>query len=91
MLSVIKKIYEIESYKYRKKGTKNILIAYVIIYLYLFQLPNFFNQIWPENVEDKLMFQLTISSGILVFGVPFFSLIFLPGYLGVKYFKKYEI
>lgn len=36
---LVKRIYLIESYKLKKNGLKNIVIAWIFLYLYFFQFP----------------------------------------------------
>jgi hypothetical protein len=47
--------------------------------------------IWPEHVEDPLWFQLSIMLPIFPLSLLIGTLMYLPGYLGVKWFKQYEV
>lgn len=90
-MNLVKRIYQIESYKLRRKGIKNILIAYGLLYSYFFLFPEFVHTyIWPDKIENKMMFQLLVTISLHILGTSIFSLIYIPGYLGVESYRKYE-
>lgn len=64
-------------------------IGYILLISYFYYVPNFAKSIWPEHIEDKATFQLLATTITLNASVLVFSLIFLPGYLGFKAYKKY--
>jgi hypothetical protein len=46
---------------------------------------------WPENIEDKEYFIITRFSFFSVAMTFVYALIYLPGYLGVEWYKQYLI
>lgn len=85
------RIWQIECYKYKQKGLKNIVLGYFLLYLYFWHVPTFVQSFWPKNIENKMSFQLMTTSFISISTIFIYSLIYIPGYLGVKAYKKYEI
>lgn len=68
-----------------------MLIAYYLLFCYFYYVPIFAKSIWPERIENKVFFQLTATTVNLLASTLIFSLLYIPGYLGVKAYKKYEI
>lgn len=88
---ILVRIWDIEEMKIKKNGLVNTAIGYILLISYFYYAPIFAKSIWPENIEDKLTFQLSALTITLNASVLVFSLIYLPGYLGIKAYKKYEI
>jgi len=86
-----RRVWQLEVYRYKKKGMMNILIGCFILYLYFYQLPIIGKQYWPEHIENKVLFQGTVATLILSMEGIIVSLIYLPGYLGAKLYKQFEI
>lgn len=87
----VHRIWLIESNKLKKMGLRNVIIAYFIFYLYFFKLTEYVKSNWPKEVEDKLTFQVILGFSIFFLSTPVYLLIYLPGYLGASFYKKYEI
>lgn len=66
-------------------------IGYILLFCYFYFGLIFGKSIWPQHIEDKANFQLVATSVTVTATVLLSSLIYLPGYLGVKAYKKYEI
>jgi hypothetical protein len=86
-----RRVWQLEVYRYKKKGIMNILIGCFILYLYFYQLPIIGKQYWPEHIENKVLFQGTVATLIISMEGIIVSLIYLPGYLGAKLYKQFEI
>ena len=69
----------------------NIFIGLLILYLFLYEFPNFVKNYWPEKFENKVLFQGGVSTFITVFQGFFMSILYLPGYMGVEFYKKYDV
>lgn len=65
-------------------------IGYILLVSYFYYALNFAKSVWPEHIEDKATFQLLSTSITVTATVLISNLIFLPGYLGLKAYKKYE-
>jgi hypothetical protein len=53
--------------------------------------PRIARALWPSHIEDKARFQLISQSIIQVSSTLLYSLLYIPGYFGVQWYKKYEI
>lgn len=91
VISIFKRLWLIEKYKYGKKGLKNIVIGYFILYLFFFHFSTFLRSIWPEKVENPKLLQAFLSPVLIFVMSVSYSLLYLPGYLGVSFYKKYQI
>ena len=91
LTDICKRVWLIESTKYKRIGPKNALIAFVILYLYFFRLTEYVKSIWPSHIEDKVMFQVIVSGIVYVVSTPICFLQYAPGYFGMELYKKYEI
>ena len=88
---LVERIWKIECYRYKQKGPVNILIGLFILYLFLYEFPLFVKDYWPENFENKVLFQGGIATFLLASEVFFLSILYLPGYMGLELYKKYEV
>jgi hypothetical protein len=68
-----------------------MIIGYLGLYLYFFKFTDFMKEIWPENIEDKVMFQFIVNMSFSI-ALPLIAFcLYLPGYMGLSFYKKYEV
>jgi hypothetical protein len=91
ILSMAKRVWKIECYRYKQKGLLNIFIGLFILYLFLYEFPNFVKNYWPEKFENKVLFQGGVATFLVASEVFFLSILYLPGYMGLELYKKYEV
>ncbi len=77
------RIGQIEALKIKRKGLKNVALAYFLLFLFFYYAPIIGKSIWPEHIENKKLFQFAWSSLIPNICILTYFLIYLPGYLGV--------
>jgi hypothetical protein len=68
-----------------------MLIGGFMLYLFFWQLPIFAGERWPETFEHKTLIQATATTGMFLACAVVSTLLYLPGYLGWKGYKKYEV
>lgn len=85
------RIWKIECLKIKKKGLKNVALAYFLLFMFFYYAPIIGKSIWPQHIENKKLFQLGFSCTIPTIWTLVTSLMYLPGYLGVEAYKQYEI
>jgi sterol desaturase/sphingolipid hydroxylase (fatty acid hydroxylase superfamily) len=47
--------------------------------------------LWPDHVDNKMVFQFSITIAIFLITMVAYPLMYIPGYLGWDIYKKYEI
>lgn len=90
LIDIPRKFIEVESAKYKSKGADNVILAYFLLFMMYYIAPYISHAIWPDHIEDKVSFQFKIQALFSVFLTFLFMFIYLPGYMGVKWYKKYE-
>jgi hypothetical protein len=88
---ILKRIWDIEVHRNKQKGLKNFLIGVCLLCLFFYYFPILGKSIWPEKVENKILFQLAVSNSIFIGALLFLPLLYLPGYLGAESYQKFEI
>lgn len=88
---VFKTVWQVECHKVKTKGIPCILFGYFGLYLFFFKFTDFMKEIWPEQIEDKVMFQFTLNMSFSI-ALPLIAFcLYLPGYMGHPFYKKYEV
>jgi sterol desaturase/sphingolipid hydroxylase (fatty acid hydroxylase superfamily) len=88
---LLKRIWQIEADKFKRKGLINTLIGCFLLYLYFWELPTFVQPYWPQNIEHKSIIQAVVTTCLLLIITIVVGMFYLPAYLGwTTYFKKYD-
>lgn len=87
----LKKIIQIQKTHLQKRGTLNTALGYTLLFTIFWLAHHYGRNIWPEQVEDKPFFVLIGSVTIHISAQLFSLALYLPGYLGLSFYQKYEI